>query len=310
MIFRVLPAALSVAISVSLAACGAQVPEKDPFRGDPRTPRGNSLQANRGIQLIDHIQCELAEGLREAKRNFEQLEWLYKKWGVAITLTITAEDQTGLSPGISTISPLPNVLFPFSNGVLTAAQSFSFNLGGTASVNALRTETIKFTLRDNDVFSYGCNEAREPGFLIDGDLKLRDFIFDKAAIANSHNLAGNMEDETRAVYNAWSEEITFVGSYGASATPTWKLARFSSGTSSNLYVTQRTDTNDLILTLGPLACSASRATPGKDAHHGITTNDQCQDKSAAVGLTKDAMDQHFARVQASAIAISITGQAH
>lgn len=123
--------------------------------------------------------------------------------------------------------------------------------------------------------------------LIDGDLKIKEFIFDKAVVAAAGNGAW---DTKRPPYNSWTEETTFVSAYGGSITPTWKLARLTANTSSNLVVAQRTNTNDLIVTLGPLQ-SRSEA--------------QKNPPFSAFQLTASAMNQHNARVQANAIAVSV-----
>jgi hypothetical protein len=146
-----------------------------------------------------------------------------------VTLSLTVEDQSGLAPGISAVAPLHNVIFPFSSGGnVISSQSFSLSIGGTASVNALRTETIQFTMKNSEAIRQKDCDAN--GVLIDGDLKIREFIFDKAVIAAAGNGAW---DTKRPPYNSWTEEITFVSAYGGSITPTWKLARVTANTSSN-----------------------------------------------------------------------------
>jgi hypothetical protein len=126
--------------------------------------------------------------------------------------------------------------------------------------------------------------------LIDGDLKVREFIYDKAQIIKGSN---GLWDKSRAPFNAWTEEITFVAAYGASATPTWKLARLSANTSANLFVTERTNTNDVVITLGPL----------KDDPNPVVSK-------TPLTLVPEAMSQHNSRVAANAIAVSVSGQSH
>jgi len=113
--------------------------------------------------------------------------------------------------------------------------------------------------------------------LIDGDLKIREFIFDKSVVA----AAGNGQwDITQPPFNSWTAEITFVSAYGGSVTPTWKLARLSANTSSNLLIAERTNTNDLIITLGPLQSDdEARKNP----------------PFSALQLTASAMNQHNVR---------------
>jgi hypothetical protein len=274
-------------MALVVAACGLKTPDKDPFTSDEINAYNGTRQASYENDIVDHVTCEIAQALALAQRR--QVSWL-DDWGTTVTLSMTMEDQTGLSPGISTIQPLQNVVFPFPvGGNFVSPQSFSLNFGGTASVNALRTETIQFTFRNNVARGYNrCNGSR-PGVLIDGDLKLRQFIYDKAVIASLGNTLGTA---TQPMFNTWTEEITFVASYGGSFAPTWKLARLSTGAGSNLLVTQRTNTNDLIITLGPIDEKES-----KKPHQ-------------ALQLIASAMSQHNARVAAAAIAVSVTGQTH
>jgi hypothetical protein len=281
-------------VAGALAACGTYTPAKDPFTDDAPTAFGTTKQGNYESGIVNHVTCEIAQGLGEASRL--NLPWL-EKWGTTVTQTITVEDQTGLSPGISTLTPLKNVIFPFpTGGNVTSPQSFSLNFGITASANALRTETIQYTFRNKDILKYTdpqtCANGKL-GIMIDGDLKIREFIYDKATIASLGNaslVGGGPQAWQLPVFNTFTEEITFVAAYGGSFTPTWKLARLSANTSSNLVVTERTNTNDLIITLGPL--------------------DPKQPKNGPVQLIATAMNQHNARVQAAAIAVSITGQSH
>jgi hypothetical protein len=218
------------------------------------------------------------------------LPW-FKEWGVTVTQSITAEDQSGLAPGVTLIQPLQNAIFTFpSGGNVLSPQSLTYSVGATASANALRTETIQYTFANRDLLQFGtvCSRLQRSGVFIDGDLKIREFIYDKAAIAASGNatIVG-----ARPAFNTWTEEITFVAAYGGTATPTWKLARITANTSSNLLVAQRTNTNDLIITLGPLG-------PGQPK------------KGKPLELGQNAMNQHNARVSAAAIAVSIAGQSH
>src|ERR1700733_3912460 len=97
-------------------------------------------------------------------------------------------------------------------------------------------------------------------------------------------------------YNTWTEEITFVSSYGGTATPTWHLAGISANTSSNLVIAQRTNTNDLIITLGPIKCPRPPNSPPPPKGAPPTV---CPPSTESpVQLVDSAMNQHNARVQA------------
>jgi hypothetical protein len=187
------------------------------------------------------------------------------------------------------------------------------NIGGTAAANSLRTETIQYTFKNSDIIKYydPICASEIDGVMIDGDLKIREFIYDKALIAASGNasLVGTGPDAWKLVpFNTFTEEITFVAAYGGSVTPTWKLARFSANSSSNLLVSERTNTNDLIITLGPL--KAPTPPPCCCPKPAMCPKPTPDNLNGPVILADSAMNQHQARVQAAAIAVSITGQTH
>jgi hypothetical protein len=192
-----------------------------------------------------------------------------------------------------------NVLFPFSTGNVTNPQSFSYNFGGTASLNGLRTEVIQYTVRNKDAIKYQDCGNTGFGMMIDGDLKIKQFFHDKAEIAYAGN---GLWDTKNPPYNTWTEEITFILAYGGTATPTWKLAQISANASANLLVAQRTNTNDLVLTLGPLDPCQIPPLHKPGCPPGVETG--------PLELTAAAMSQHNTRVAATAIATSISGQTH
>jgi hypothetical protein len=293
---------VALVLACGVSACGLYTPDKDPFTSDaPISPDYKySRQGGYESGLVDHVTCEITKALVQATSKWKSLPWLEDKWGTVVTLSITVEDQTGLSPGISILQPLRNVVFPFpTGGNVISPQSFSFSLGGTASVNALRTETIQFTIKNKDAIHHAKCGNTGFGVLIDGDLKIGEFIFDKAEVAGMGN---GLWDQRNLPYNAWSEEITFVSAYGGTATPTWKLARISANASSNLIVGERTNTNDLIITLGPLDPCQHDPPPTTGCPPGV--------KDGPLQLIASAMNQHNARVSANAIAVSISGQSH
>jgi hypothetical protein len=267
MALREVSKVIALTLATALSGCGLYTPDKDPFNpsDDPTDVSNITRQGKYESAIVDHVACEIGAGLTEVKKQLPLLAW-FREWGTTVTQTITVEDQTGLSPGISQISPLQNGLLSFpaaSGGNVVLAQSSSFNLGGTASANSLRTETIQYTFENRKILEYYDDKCLREihGAMIEGDLKIRQFVYDKAVIASLGNasLVGTGTETWKIPpFNTFTEEITFVASYGASATPTWHLARFSANTSSNLLVTQRTNTNDLIITLGPIKCPQVR----------------------------------------------------
>jgi hypothetical protein len=122
-------------------------------------------------------------------------------------------------PGITATTPLSNRIYTFpSGGNVTSPQSMSWSFGGTASANALRTEMIQYTFRNPEILKNtnpGCNDDNK-GLMIDGDLKIREFIYDKAQVwaAGNASLVGSGPKAYQLnPFNTFTEEITFVASW-------------------------------------------------------------------------------------------------
>jgi hypothetical protein len=290
---------IAPAISLALLGCGLDVPSKT-FRSDTpdSTPPYHTEQGSYENGIVAHILCEVANGIAAANSSFD-LPWLVSsKWGTAITLTITAEDQSGLSPGLSFIKPLQNVITTFpTGGNVTSSQSSTLGVGGSASENATRTETIQFTFVNSSLLAAAqqypstCTEY-ESGITIDGDLRIREFIYDKALIARMGNASLYAGTNPAIawkwpIYNTFTETTNFVSIFSGNITPSWKLARFSNNPSTSLVSAQRTYTNQVIITIGPLGTQPSNTQPA--------------------ALNGSAQSQHNAQVQAGANATLIQG---
>ncbi|WP_426612873.1 hypothetical protein [Bradyrhizobium sp. McL0616] len=266
--------AVVVCFGLLAGSCGLNVPEKSLAIDD--TPRGKeSGFGNYENNIVVHVYCEIGKALLKADQDFG-LPWL-REWGTAVTLTITAQEQSSLNPGVSFINPLPN------------AQSFTVSLGASGSASASRTETIQFTyvnriLLQQAAATQPC-DAHQKGVMIDGDLKIVQFIHDKAEVAFGGNAA--TAPASWPLYNTFTEDINFVATYSGNATPAWKLVHLSANATSNLVSAQRSYTNELIITLGPISKYPS--------------------KTEAAQLGAAAASQHNARVQAGAIATATKG---
>jgi hypothetical protein len=154
--------------------------------------------------------------------------------------------------------------------------------------------------------------ANAGGHLLYSDLKIVDFVNAKAEITTVA-LAPRAKDEKAAArdaaiadinkkresngspssspYSTFSDEITFVVTYGASVTPTWKLSAIStspSGVSTPLLNALRTKTQDVIITLGAVKPSV--------------------DGKPASLSGSEAAAEHNAQLIGQAVAASIKGQ--
>jgi len=200
------------------------------------------------------------------------------------------QEQSSLNPGISILDPLENVISHFPvGGNIVSAQSISTGLGLSGSASASRVETIAYTYSFPDLVAEGWHDCAyfQKGVLIQSDLKIAQFIYDKAVAAG----AGNPSTEYPGYppYTTFQDEITFVASYGGSVTPTWKFAKVAVNPTSTLFSATRTKTNDLIITIGQVI-------PATD--------------TSPAQLTAAAASLHYAAVIGSATAQSVNSTAH
>ena len=207
-------------------------------------------------KIVGQIHCELHKGVQEVLRNPPKegysVEWI-RKWGAKVTLTVTVDEKGGIAPGVTFNTIHPSAITKFYNGNVTTPQTYSLALGFSGSADATRKEAIAFTYAFEDLLKDSPIERdceNETGLLIHSDLKIAEFIANKAFIASIPGSAGG----PGAPYSTFSDEITFVVAYGGNLTPTWKLLRFSAGPQGNTPMLSgtRTKTHDIIITLAPV----------------------------------------------------------
>ena len=191
------------------------------------------------------------------------------EWGTAVNLSIMVDELSGLTPGVSLRTPLENSIkfFPVGGNVVSP-QSVSLGIGASATAHATRTETIQFTYANPDLLNQArhrfilepaaCDKSAE-GIMINSNLKIDDFIYDKAQIAAFGNDIST--PRTWAPFSVFQEQITFVAAYGGSVTPTWTFARIAVDPTSPLLSATHTKTNTLIVTLGELSTKATPTSP-------------------------------------------------
>ncbi len=270
---------------VFLSSCGLHVPDKGLLPDSNKDARAIYEE-----RLIRHINCELKIGLARAYTT-KKVPWL-KDWGTAVTLLVTTQDQSGVGGGLTFISPLRNVVSLFdTGGAVTRAQSRSLSIGGAFSASATRGETIQFTYLNSHLIKAAspgekCADLQD-GLAIDGDLKIADFIYDKAFIADLGNATGDAPQQW-PIYNTLTEEIIFLASLGGNLTPSLFQATLTANTGGSFLSSQRTYLNNLIITIGPVSRGPSPTSPAQ--------------------LDGAALFQHNSKVQASAIATAVQGQ--
>lgn len=245
----------AIAISlVSLTGCGLYVPQKDPLVQNDIDPRnGMSRQGKIESNIIANIRCEVTRGLYRAV-NTGNVPWL-TGWGTSISLNLTWEETSNVNPGVLYTTPIGG------------SDLFSAGGGVSGSAHSTRNEAITFTLENRTLLQEAmltshaqqgldCS-ALEDGVTVSSDLKIDEFIYDKASIA------GGREARTRPIqypqFSTFQETLTFVVSVGGDITPSWKFIRLSVNPSGPFLAGSRTKTSQVIVTLGPLAKPAGPA---------------------------------------------------
>ncbi|MBY5529701.1 hypothetical protein GFL91_13880 [Rhizobium leguminosarum bv. viciae] len=230
------------------------MPEKDLFRENTKSSENNmSLQGRVEANILANIRCEVTKGLFRAVAN-HQVPWL-AGWGVTISLNLTWEEQSNISPGLS-----------YSDSI---GASSLFNVGGgiSGSAHATRTEAITLTW-DNAVLlkeaiathktdpALDCS-VTEKGVTVESNLKIDEFIFDKASIAATPT--STTRGFQYAPFSTFQETLTFVVAFSGGITPTWKLKKFTVNPDGSFFGATRTKTSNIIVTLGPIAAPATAA---------------------------------------------------
>jgi hypothetical protein len=288
--------------SAALAGCGLYVPNKHLSHADrPYIDKTNqelyqNIEGRAEANIIANIRCEIQNGIYVAaavRHNGQpNVTYLKDNWGTQVTLKLTWDEQSSLSPGLSFIHPLKS------------SQTRTIGLGGSASAHATRVETVTFIFSNLDLWNSevadlnaqapdkraleDCRKG-ETGTMIDSDLKIADFIVDKATIASTG--IASTEEASNPPFSTFQEDLTFVGAYSANFTPTWKLTRFANNSSRNLVAGTRTVTGDVLITLGPLAPATGPAPSRRQ-------------------LAEPAASQHTAAFGGGATASQVLSQGH
>jgi len=215
--------------------------------------------------IVNQVKCEIHLGVQEAdaaygndRRKPNNIAWL-DNYVAKVTFKITLDEKGAVAPGISYVNPWPSSVITFPGAAsVTVSRMFSLGAGASLSSEAQRIETLGFTYKISDLLAEGpitppC--SNEQGILIHSDLKIPDFILNKAYIAR---VPGSVT-EARASptpansspFNAFNYEVSFAVMYGGNATPSWKFVRVTDNPTSPFFSSSRSRTHDVTITMGP-----------------------------------------------------------
>lgn len=237
-----------------------------------------SATAQIEFEIKKRIFCELRYAVQDAQRIPFQIgatdtPYLPNDWGALVSLSLTVDESTTLSPGVTINSLLPNATKIFHPGnSVTAAQSFSLGLGLNLSSKASNIDKFDSFYKigrlaqkvsdlsicnpahpENDPFvNAGFVPARSSP-LITSQLGIRDWLigalFSTRGIwsdsIKGSSISGKGQPDTM------TKEFKFIIDTSGSVTPTWRLISVTANTAGQFLNLDRTRTHDLIITIGP-----------------------------------------------------------
>lgn len=235
---------------LSTAGCGLTVPPKDALVPNQKDVNGLSVEGKFKSNLVAKIKCQMQQALFEADR-LGTVPWL-RRWGTQISLKMTWDERADLSGGLTNIN------------LLKGMETFSTSVGIAGSAHATRNENVTFIWENGILLSdevKNRNNGTNPncGAIIDGpfltsDLKIGEFVYDNAVLARKG--VATTGDASAPPFTTFQNDLTFVASYGANVTPSWRFAKLTANSGAPFLTGQRTVTGELIITIGPLDASA------------------------------------------------------
>jgi hypothetical protein len=234
-------------------------------------------------------------------------------WGAQITLTLTADEKSTLTPTVS----FPTPLNPAVEHLQTISQSFALNVGGTLSSENVRYDKFDFYYTAADLINNAgpadaCGtpptallgppsssspfvDGRQLGIAewLPGAIAVTDFQRSSRAAKNGEGPALGSGGSFASDSATYDNKFVIVSS--GNATPAWNLVRITTGTSP-FFDLNRTRTHELLITVGP------------------GTTETKKDKSTGkivrknIGPSSSAVNTHLASQIGSAVASALRGQ--
>jgi hypothetical protein len=108
-------------------------------------------------QVVQRVKCEIADAFADRIR-YPEYQWM-AGWTAKVDLTLQANDQGGVTPGVTFTQYLRNA-FNFAagptsltnpNSIAAVNQFFSLGIGANLGEQAIRAEVVSFTLSLRDL---------------------------------------------------------------------------------------------------------------------------------------------------------------
>lgn len=237
-----------------LTGCGTYVPEL-------ADPPSNQADGQLLVQaIVRSVNCEMRNAVafvidrdkELAAINGQRTAAWFEKWGVQAALTLTIDEKTSINPTAIWTPPNPaTALFTLAGGV-------------SASADATRIDTLNFYHTVKDLYRLGpCpagDNAAAPmkSLLIQGDLKLRQWLVSHVLAAGTGEITAPTGIDTPLKQDALSHEVRFLVATSGNINPAWTFVHVNVNPAGPLLSTSRDRTHDLLLTFGPVDPSSKR----------------------------------------------------
>jgi hypothetical protein len=126
--------------------------------------------------IVQRIKCELAFAMPEPRPPYPTgpYQWM-ADWTAKVDLTLITNDQSAITPTAAFVNPLRTETVPL---VGTVARNFTLSAGAGLTNNAIRNETMSFTLSIAELRNqkYRGNCDLSDGFDLYGNLGLKEWV--------------------------------------------------------------------------------------------------------------------------------------
>lgn len=283
------------AVSLTLGACGITTPDmENPWEDKQKSlVKIDELTTHTTCEIVTAFRRVFTNNRKiielSKRKNIPNVGLSEKEvseianWRAQVILTLTVDEKTQFNPGIAFNAVYSNSIKRFINGNVTVGQSGALALAGQYTPSATRKITVGFSFYLRDFLAgpvakqlaelsateNGAECSVPGGTFIDGDLKFDDTL--RSALLPAF---GNEGDPYTSAFlealkgysksakkDVIQHEVTFTLVYGANSTPSVKLVDFSANQASNPFLgVQRTNTQNVLITVGPDGSSVAGAT--------------------------------------------------
>ncbi len=248
-------------MALATGACGLKTPDMVLGPGpEPTLDFVNKVVAH----FKDELGCAVVKAMNFATRDLntpEAYNWLNNATA-KMSLLLTADDASTLSPNVLVTEPVSNIVTTFlGRGTVTTPRSLSVGVGGGVSAEANRKDTSDYTISIKDAFTAHEIDYQPDsphcrpydGYFLEGSLKLDDWLSSRLFPSM------NIEGLKKVPPSTLQTDITFTITATGNISPAWKLYPVAYNPTGTLFSTGRKNIDEIIITISPNPQDATTA---------------------------------------------------